>query len=140
MASLYDKYFETPEKLIVYENARLDRGVDSLEKNIGLLIVELNKQFKGEKYTDAFSTMDSLGKLNPDHKFIENKDFNLAKGLLYLLTDQPHKAVDAFNEANKNMVWDDVQWYMALAFIKIEKLKEAEIILEKLKQREQPRI
>ena len=130
--ALYEKYFAAPEQLISNENTRTETDLDSLKKNIGLLIGKLNSQFQEKEYSEAFITLDSLKKIDPRNKFIQNKDFNFSKGLLYLNTDQYQPAIEAFQEANKNMAWDDVEWYMAAACIKLGKFSEAEMILKKL--------
>ncbi len=136
--ALFDKHFAPPRKLISLKDTQRGIDVDSLKKNIDLLVGELNEHFQDKDYNGAFIILDNLMKMDTGNILIQEKDINFSKGLLYLLTDQPQLAVDAFELANENLVWDDVQWYLAGAYIKLKKFSEAEIILNKLNNGNNP--
>ena len=132
--ALYETHFPPPENLILDENTRTGQvtapAMDSLKKKAASLIRVLNKQFQERKYSEAFSTLDSIKNIDPAHHFIKNKGWHFSKGMLYLVTDQPAPAISSFKLANKNVDWDDVQWYMAAAYVKMKNYDEAKNILK----------
>lgn len=88
--------------------------------------------YEKEDYFEAVNAYQKLVANNPDN--VKN---NLFLGISFLGTNQPKKAIDVLNKiTNSEEFHFDIQWYLALAYIKNKELQNAQTTLSNLTKEE----
>lgn len=88
--------------------------------------------YEKEDYFEAVNAYQKLVANNPDN--VKN---NLFLGISYLGTNQPKKAIDILNKITTSEEFRfDIQWYLALAYIKNKELQSAQTTLSNLTKEE----
>ncbi len=88
--------------------------------------------YEKEDYFAAVKYYEKLVSNNPDN--VKN---NLFLGISFLATNQPKKAIEAFNKITTSEEYHfDIQWYLALAYIKNKEIPQAQSTLIPLTKEE----
>ncbi len=118
---------EKLDSLVNYDIGQCQNGTYHLNIAKGLCYKAIGEKEK------AIRIIENQIKLNESENFIGAYDY-LHLAVLYLETEKFEKAIEIFNKQSKIYELAENQYYLALAFQKLNKLKEYKSSLEKAKQ------
>ena len=120
--AIYASYFKpltNPDATVRGENGATDES-------------QAIQAYEKEDYFEAVNAYQKLVANNPDN--VKN---NLFLGISYLGTNQPKKAIDVLNKITTSEEFHfDIQWYLALAYIKNKEIQNAQTTLSNLSKEE----
>lgn len=120
--AIYASYFKpltNPDATVRGEN-------DSTEASQAI------QAYEKEDYFEAIKYYEKLVANNPDN--VKN---NLFLGISFLATNQPKKAIDVLNKITASEQFHfDIQWYLALAYLKNKEIQQAQTTLTNLTKEE----
>lgn len=120
--AIYASYFKpltNPDATVRGENGATDES-------------QAIQAYEKEDYFEAVNAYQKLVANNPDN--VKN---NLFLGISFLGTNQPKKAIDVLNKITTSEEFHfDIQWYLALAYIKNKELQNAQTTLSNLTKEE----
>ncbi len=113
-----------------YENNYTPYEADITLKSIptNSLIAELDKAYKAGDYNASFDLADSVLRELPN-----DAEILLIKGICLMEKNKPNKGIAVFKSISNELYQDEVNWYIAMAFLKQDKVDEAEPYLKKIK-------
>ncbi len=116
--AIYMAYF----KPLTYPDATVRGNADTTEQ------AKAAQAYEQEDYFAAVKYYEQLVSHQP-----ENAKNNLFLGISLLATNQPKKAIDIFRSIKEPAAYHfDIQWYLALAYLKNKETEQALAILQQL--------
>ena len=131
LENIADKNF-SPEPMDISESR-----FRSLDQELDTFYIKAASYYMTGKFGEALNVLDQITTRNP-------KDFesHLYKGICYLALDDPANAIGAFqiikDKGSESTSWVKIDWYMALALLKVNKIEEARNLLSIIVSKGQP--
>jgi tetratricopeptide (TPR) repeat protein len=92
------------------------------------LIAELDNAYKNKDYTASIDLADSVLKELPN-----DAEILLIKGICLMEKGKPNKGIAVFKSISNELYQDEANWYIAMAYLKQNKIEEAKPYLQKIK-------
>jgi hypothetical protein len=128
---LFARYFEPTAVVGIFRNADIPaEGGDEMLQ----IQKEIDSLYRRQDYGQALSRMETYGAQFPD---VRSSDYYYWSGLLYLFTDQPEKALMAFDSIQIGYPFEKA-WYTGLAWLKAGDRRQAEAVFSDIARSESP--
>ncbi len=127
---LFSRSFNPPALVAILRNAETISETEPTAQ----IQKEIDSLYRRKNYQEALSRLNAYGNQFPETR---SSDFYYWSGLLFLLTDQADRALEAFSQVETGYPYDK-PWHIALTYLKTGDRRRAQAAFSAIAQSESP--
>lgn len=117
-SALYGKYADLPNNL--GDGIRGEEDLSSLETQLNETWKNANESYEQGDYEAALNSLEQIPSIDPNFDIQSRGGYYYHLGLIYLKSEQPRQAIEAFEQVQGSSFDSDAQWYKALSLLLTE--------------------